>query len=172
MHIQNLKYVWCCISSFPLPGWTVGVCPQCVKVAAWVVMRHTVLIVFLWCRNRRRPFVARISLRSSVFDDVSLWHAAHSFSPQLCLCCTLLNGFLPFSRCHLFIWMPVVPATLSLSACHSLLHMITFLLAKPAYCFMWTDAFAGVYHQKPRSVLWRQRASARNNRENRFLNIA
>lgn len=78
MHIKKLNNEQLCYashaSSFQCPGRTVGVCPLCMKVAAWVA-------VFFWCRKTSRSLAEKISLKSSDFDDVCLSQLVPTHSP-------------------------------------------------------------------------------------------
>lgn len=101
MHIKNLNNEQLCYashtSSFLSPGRTVGVCPLCVKVAAWVVMGC--IYCFFWCRKISRPLAERISLKSSDFDDVCLSHSLPTCSPPTVF-------FLSLPASHSFVCLP------------------------------------------------------------------
>lgn len=125
MHIKNLNREQCCYASHTsillYPGRTVGVCPVCVTVAAWVVMGH------IWRFSGAGIYIEAIS-RENFSEVIRLWWcalitlSAHSFSPNsvyfscLCLSSSLLYVCLPFICCHsVFVWTPIIPALLSLS---------------------------------------------------------
>lgn len=83
MHIKKLNNEQLCYashaSSFQSSGRTVGVCPLCVKVAAWIVMEC--IYCFFRYRKTTRSLAEKISLKSSDFDDVCLSRLVPTHSP-------------------------------------------------------------------------------------------
>lgn len=177
MHIKKLNNEQLCYashtSSFLSPGRTVGVCPPCVKVAAWVVMGC--IHCFFWCRKISRPLAERIPLKSSDFDDVCLSHSLPTRSPPTVF-------FLSLPASHSFVCLPAFHM-LSLSLClNSYLYGISLSLSvchtvpSSWFCSSWpgpcVGVFADVHHHKLRPAHWRQWARDGNKIRHRLMSIA